>query len=393
MYGHRVFVGVVLAVLVLSFGACGNRYNGDNVSAAISRGILAPIEGYSAVYNFTPDFTAAEVTRGDIQRSHELVLSANFALVQPLTFQRGGGEYSGSLVGGAGTRVQAGDILAAQTFPPYILEPYQLNHNRLTFELESFEAQFTSGRRTRNEEIAAARANMQAAEPAHRPQLALQLRRLEIQLERFIHDSENTRNNLQEQLAEADILISQERIYAPFDGILINVSGALAGSSATPGHNYFFITQERHLFFYLTHDVDFIRYGKTYTITSSIPGLTFEATLINDPLAIGSWPARTEFFLAPGDWDGFASLLEYLEIEILDLVARGTALRLHVDETIAHDTLILPPRAVRTSQGNQYVLVYEGGRQLRRFVTTGIATQNQVQIIAGLEEGQQVILP
>lgn len=55
------------------------------------------------------------------------------------------------------------------------------------------------------------------------------------------------------------------------------------------------------------------------------------------------------------------------------------------------DVLWLPPAAIRTFSGRKFVLVQEGARQRRVDVTLGIESQERVEILSGVTEGQIVI--
>jgi RND family efflux transporter MFP subunit len=57
------------------------------------------------------------------------------------------------------------------------------------------------------------------------------------------------------------------------------------------------------------------------------------------------------------------------------------------------DALWLPPEAVRSFQGRDFVMLQDGGRQRRIDVDLGILTQDRAEILAGLEEGQIVVAP
>jgi multidrug resistance efflux pump len=55
------------------------------------------------------------------------------------------------------------------------------------------------------------------------------------------------------------------------------------------------------------------------------------------------------------------------------------------------DVLWLPPAAIRTFQGRQFVIVQDVDRQRRVDVTIGIESDDRVEIVEGLEEGQIVV--
>lgn len=57
------------------------------------------------------------------------------------------------------------------------------------------------------------------------------------------------------------------------------------------------------------------------------------------------------------------------------------------------DVLWLPPEAIRTFQGKDFVLVLEGEGQRRVPVKVGIKAEDQVEIESGVEEGQVIVGP
>ncbi len=55
------------------------------------------------------------------------------------------------------------------------------------------------------------------------------------------------------------------------------------------------------------------------------------------------------------------------------------------------DVLWLPPAAIRTFSGRKFVVIEEDGRQRRVDVVVGIESEDRVEIIEGVEEGQVVV--
>ena len=56
------------------------------------------------------------------------------------------------------------------------------------------------------------------------------------------------------------------------------------------------------------------------------------------------------------------------------------------------NVLVIPVQAVRRSSGRSYVLVKEGDKRIEVTITTGLEEGTRVEVIEGLEEGQEVIL-
>jgi hypothetical protein len=79
-----------------------------------------------------------------------------------------------------------------------------------------------------------------------------------------------------------------------------------------------------------------------------------------------------------------------LEGDLSDLslgdLARVTVLLEHKE-----DVLWLPPAAIRTFQGRDFVIVQDADQQRRADVRLGLESVERVEILEGLEEGQVVI--
>ena len=57
------------------------------------------------------------------------------------------------------------------------------------------------------------------------------------------------------------------------------------------------------------------------------------------------------------------------------------------------DVLWLPPAAIRTFEGRKFVVIQEGAIQRRVDVTVGIESDDRVEIVSGVEEGDVVVGP
>jgi multidrug efflux pump subunit AcrA (membrane-fusion protein) len=74
-------------------------------------------------------------------------------------------------------------------------------------------------------------------------------------------------------------------------------------------------------------------------------------------------------------------------------MAVGDRVRITIELERSTNTLWLPPQAVRTFEGRNFVVVQEGGGQRRLDVTIGIRSDERLEILDGLSEGQVVIAP
>jgi multidrug efflux pump subunit AcrA (membrane-fusion protein) len=120
-----------------------------------------------------------------------------------------------------------------------------------------------------------------------------------------------------------------------------------------------------------------------------------------------------EFVTAPGEpLSGVVRQLPYLSGDGLGLNEEDQTTRITLDtslEALGADVgdlvrvtitldrqegvLWLPPRAIRTFDGREFVVVQEGDYQQRVDVKLGIEGEDRIEILEGLEEGQIVISP
>ncbi|MDU4961915.1 MAG: efflux RND transporter periplasmic adaptor subunit [Sporomusaceae bacterium] len=58
-----------------------------------------------------------------------------------------------------------------------------------------------------------------------------------------------------------------------------------------------------------------------------------------------------------------------------------------------NDVLAVPPQAIKQSQGQQYVQILKNGQPQNAAVVTGLAASDAVEIVKGIKEGDQILLP
>jgi multidrug efflux pump subunit AcrA (membrane-fusion protein) len=80
-------------------------------------------------------------------------------------------------------------------------------------------------------------------------------------------------------------------------------------------------------------------------------------------------------------------------LEAAGEVEPGDLVRVTVVLERREDALWLPPAAIRTFEGRRFVIVQEGAGQRQVDVTIGVESEDRVEIVDGLEEGQVVVGP
>jgi len=382
----RSKISLFSLILLFLISACGTVSQTGDVSAAVSAGIIASPDGDIVLRD--DEFVLYEVYKGNLERNMDLYVSANFTVMHRLSFEAGGGAYSGSFVDSVGTRVYAGEILAEQIFPDYMHEPLEISRYRVAFEIEQFETRFANEHRDRNRELSEARVAFAQADANERGNLRLQVRRLEVLLDRFLVESENTRQSYQQQLD--NIYLPGQRIYAPYDGVVTFITTIREESIVDAGTLFFIVAKEDSVVFTAEAPVDVLRHGNVLNIVND--ELTFEVAVVSDPHAAATSHSHTmSFTLLPTNQDALIADMEAAGISWHEIT--NMSFSAEVDEIMVYDTIVLPVRALRQESGSEYVLIYDEGQLQKRYVVRGLLALPYVQILTGLEEGQKVVMP
>lgn len=80
------------------------------------------------------------------------------------------------------------------------------------------------------------------------------------------------------------------------------------------------------------------------------------------------------------------------DAESARLARPGFLARVTFDLATSEDVLLLPVAAVLGAQGAQSVFIVDNGTVTRKTVRTGLTSQGRIEIVAGLAEGEQVVV-
>lgn len=192
-----------------------------------------------------------------------------------------------------------------------------------------------------------------------------------------LRDAEDRLRFAQAAAAEAEALLAYATVRAPFAGV-ITEKNVLAGDLATPGLPLLVLESTQHL-----------------RAEGSIPekaaaGLRlgdFLNVLLDDSAAPVS--GRIEEISAAAD---AVSRSVLVKVALPAGTARsGQFARLQVANGTA-DALLAPAEAVTRFGQIERIFVVEQGRAVLRLVRTGLATAGRVEILSGLNAGEQIVL-
>ena len=381
--------GLKLFILLFLFTACVNGYRHGTIEVAVAEGIIIQpgLGDVTAVH----DFEIVPVRRGNMVRNVNLPVTGHFVVHHRLSFSSSGGEFTNIIQSPVFTKVSEGDILGTQFFSERLSESYELERDRLEFEIEVFETRIQNERRLHQTNIAAARNTLQNAAPEYREIARLNLEKLQLQLNRFNNSANEERENLNARMERISTITTN--LYAPFDGILTFVSTAPRNIRA--GHVYFAIACESYFEFRVDSLMEVIRFGNIFPMAWDCPKsgerMSIYAIVVSDALVIPRGDILRQYSLQPLDPVSFNEKLLSLNMTVFDLLEAN--LRLEVSEVLIYDALILHERAIRTELEAEYVVIYDSGRFLKRYITTGFRFITDVQILMGVEYGQKVVMP
>ena len=305
--------------------------------------------------------------------------------------------------------VSKGDVLAQLTYD--VDRRHIINYEAALEYFERLEKEITNEKNKRRTEIRKARNDLSSVTDEEiRQILSLNIRLLEIDLERYTINSDLTR---QEKLKEIDALKEQtgiEELTAPFDGMVINVfDGDKIWSTVRT--RLMEIVDPSVIFFKIAARIEkeypysFIAHGDIVTLHGYIdtepadradtePHVEFKARVVTDSWATGVWDFVT-FWLSPVDMDGLFNSLSAVSGDDPLMTLRDTYFSLQVEYIASPYGLTVPYQAVLFDilrEYRPYVLVYTGDNIEKRYVRTGYMLNGFTHIITGIDEDTKVVI-
>ncbi len=191
-----------------------------------------------------------------------------------------------------------------------------------------------------------------------------------------------TLDNAQVGLETAQRNLEKASLYAPFDGY-VSVVNFSAGDSVgtTTAVSIADLSNLQVKVTIAEVDMEKIKVGETSTMTfDAIPGKTYNAKVI----AISPVGTITQ---------GVVNYPVFVTLTDADQSVRpGMTANLAIAVDRRDNVLLIPNRAVRTQGNQRSVTVLYKGQSIPVPVTTGLSSDTSIEIINGLNEGDQVIM-
>jgi hypothetical protein len=141
--------------------------------------------------------------------------------------------------------------------------------------------------------------------------------------------------------------------------------------------------------FTITGSIERLRFGDVFPAVLHGRDDEFDFMVVSDPIGMNTREDMHQFIVKPVDERAFWDRIKELDIEYTDYRHIRLDGRFILHEL--NNVLIVPRSAVNSLDDDSYVLLFEDGEIKARLVEVGFFDLNNIQIIAGLQEGQEIL--
>ena len=145
-------------------------------------------------------------------------------------------------------------------------------------------------------------------------------------------------------------------------------------------------------------DIGSVKVGQSATFTvDSFNGKTFTARVskISQTDTSNSWNINTSSSSSSSSSSSASVIYYYVTLDVDDpdnMLLPAMTARVEINTAEKSDALVVPLSTLKTDAKGSYVIVKnEDGTQENRYVSTGIYSDEYVEILDGLSEGEQVV--
>ena len=145
-------------------------------------------------------------------------------------------------------------------------------------------------------------------------------------------------------------------------------------------------------------DIGSVKVGQSATFTvDSFNGKTFTARVskISQTDTSNSWNINTSSSSSSSSSSSASVIYYYVTLDVDDpenLLLPAMTARVEINTAEKNDALVVPISTLKTDANGSYVIVKNAdGTQENRYVSTGIYSDEYVEILDGLSEGEQVV--
>ena len=381
-----------IVCLLLCLSLCGCQFVNTILDSGVGGGLgEARLIAIDSIATSEVNYQLWEVKPSALERRMSSQVNITHLNEQPLFFKEWGGRLKAIYVA-LNQSVKEGDLLAEITFDENMLNAeiqrrqIQNESDRMIFENEQ-ERRLDSinDMRMAKMETEALLASLWGNnEESRLVQNDLQIWDVRIKkalAEHAFYSYETEYNLMQQQveIAKLQKKLEGEQIYAPFDGIIWQVSYIPVGRYVQPDERVMTIYDPEDYVLYFQGESTNYRYNMDLNVEIRNAG-THSGRIIYNPDAPDEMEYNPYFLVQ------FAEKpMEYDEL-------RNKTMTIQARTFYVDGVLTVPVRGIRNEDAKKYVFILEDGVVKKRYIQQGLVTPDSVQILSGVSEGDMIVM-
>ena len=351
----------------------------EEEQASITEAMLAPKK---ANYNTVP------VEKADYVMTSQGSVSIEFPSAIDLCWETEGTTMKELLVE-KGQEVKAGDVL--MTFE---IASDKIALEELEIQLLRKQEDYTRKKDAQEVELAKAEEEAEKIENGHSYRIAmLNVEKQRIAYEQYVYETEKSIKELQERIAEKKQMVENNKLIAPFDGIIASVVYFSEGDAIEVGEKLISMYETDTVILKVNNADGKLRYNMEVSVET--------VNIANDKSRTGRVVSAPNILPASVDQD-YALITLDEEMSMEDYGYRGGPngrgfgftlnMEYSADYQEVKNVLLVDREALQKDGGKTFVYVLEDGVIHKRFISVGLSSKTSAWILDGLSEGQDLIL-
>lgn len=171
------------------------------------------------------------------------------------------------------------------------------------------------------------------------------------------------------------------KIYAPISGQVSYVLGINPGTEMDPYKIIARIVDPDDLYVEASYTGDIKTFAVGDKVTVTVGGEEYESEISYTPKEARA-EANEDSNALYAEFSGNKPTFAYL----------GSLADIKKIKSVSENAIVIPKNLVKTDGDRTYVQVYKDGEKIEKDITTGISNATEIEVISGLDEGDEVII-
>lgn len=203
---------------------------------------------------------------------------------------------------------------------------------------------------------------------------------MQISYEQYVYLTEQEIGEKQENINTKESNINNNKLLAPFDGVISKVVSYNSGDRVTVGRALISMYSTEEFFIQVKESGEQFSYNMAVSFEVEKDGQStqIEGRVVSLPNIL------------PGELSQSQVWIQVDNSMAADLLQGQWKYKCETKKI--SDVLLVDPSAVNIESGNRYVYVLENGIAKKRYIIQGFSNGNEVWVIDGLSNGQSLIL-